>query len=180
MRWVEDGGQGWGEARKPPHHHHHQAGGAVSQRRASVSPSLTAAAAGDGGLGGAELPAVPAGLPHRLPGRCPGEAHRLAPGEQQDLSLPPRRLPGLWMLHENTRGATRPPKYLQAFSSYGKTEPTLTPEPPGPPVCGVLRSRLAPSLPLRRAGMLESGGARTTPSRAAAGGDLSAPVGVTA
>ncbi|CAN8202464.1 unnamed protein product, partial [Coccothraustes coccothraustes] len=60
-------------------------GGRLRPGRARPVLAFHQPAAGDGGLGGAELPAVPAGLPHRVPGRCPGQTHRLAPGEQQDL-----------------------------------------------------------------------------------------------
>lgn len=67
------------------------------------------AAAGDGGLGDPELPAVPAGFPHRLPGRCFDKAHRFAPGEQQDLRLPPTRglPPPLFGCCMRTGGAAR-------------------------------------------------------------------------
>ena len=41
---------------------------------------------GDGGECGPQLPALPAHLPHQLPGRRPHQTHRHAPGEQQDLS----------------------------------------------------------------------------------------------
>uniref|UniRef100_A0A8C6ZMH4 TBK1 binding protein 1 n=1 Tax=Nothoprocta perdicaria TaxID=30464 RepID=A0A8C6ZMH4_NOTPE len=75
---------------------------------------LRAAAAGDGGLGHPELPAVPARLPRGLPGRCLDKAHRLAPGEQQDLSALDCTAPcpsTFRMLHEPARSDAAP-KYL--------------------------------------------------------------------
>lgn len=59
-----DGGRGLGARIGPG-----PCGGGL---RAAPVPT---AADGDGGLGNPELPAVPAGLPHRLPGRCFDKAH---------------------------------------------------------------------------------------------------------
>ncbi|XP_075767527.1 TANK-binding kinase 1-binding protein 1 isoform X2 [Pelodiscus sinensis] len=56
--------------------------GLLLQGRACAVLAVDQPADGDGRFRHPELPSLPAGVPHRLPGRCFDQAHRFAPGEQ--------------------------------------------------------------------------------------------------